>query len=381
MRVLDKWVQELKGTLPDWLFIQIYKDFSLFQLFLAILVFFVFLGLTYLLRRIIIRRLRVWARMSKTKVDDLLLEFIYDRLGTPFYVAIALFITMYLLHLPVGVEKTIKIIFIIVLVFYSARFAGHFIDIGLKTWIKGEDEEARARQALARTLSLLARLIVWALALILVLDNLGFDVTGLIAGLGIGGLAIGLAVQSILQDIIASFSIQIDKPFVEGDFIEIDGKMGTVEHIGIKTTRIRSFYGEEISIPNKTIVDSFIHNYGRVKQRRVVMSFGVIYETALEKLEKIPQLVEQVVNQIPKTKLERIHFKRMGDFSLDYEALITIDDPTYKYLMDVRQQFNLKLTKVFREEGIEFAYPTQVIYLNPINQTSTEKPSPHNSNE
>ena len=367
MRLLDKWVEDLKGTLPDWLFIQIYQDFTLFQLFLAIIVFFVFLGLTYFLRRIIIRRLRVWARKSKTKVDDLLLEFIYDRLGTPFYIAIALFITMYLLHLPVGVEKTIKIIFIVVVVFYSARFAGHFIDIGLRSWIKGEDEEARARQALARTLSLIARLIVWALALILILDNLGFDVTGLIAGLGIGGLAIGLAVQSILQDIIASFSIQIDKPFVEGDFIEIDGKMGTVEHIGIKTTRIRSFYGEEISIPNKTIVDSFIHNYGRVKQRRVLMTFGVIYETALDKLEKIPQLVEEVVKQIPKANLDRVHFKQMGDFSLDYEVLITIDDPTYKYLMDVRQQFNLKLTKVFREEGIEFAYPTQVIYLNPVN--------------
>ena len=373
MRVLDQWIEALKGKLPDWLFIAIYQDFTLFQLFVAIAVFLVLLGLTYLIRRIIIRRLRVFARRSKTKIDDLVLEFIYDRLGTPFYVAIALFVTMYLLHLPQGVEKTIQIIFIISVVFYAARFAGHFIDIALRTWIKGDDEEARARQTLARTLSLLARLVVWAIALILVLDNLGFDVTGLIAGLGIGGLAIGLAVQSILQDIIASFSIQIDKPFVEGDFIEIGGKMGTVEHIGIKTTRIRSFYGEEISIPNKTIVDSFIHNYGRVKQRRVLLSFGVIYETALDKLEKIPEIVKQIVDQIPKTTLDRVHFKNMGDFSLDYEVLITIDDPTYKYLMDVRQQFNLKLTKAFREENIEFAYPTQVIYLNPNSSTETSQ--------
>ncbi|NPA33899.1 MAG: mechanosensitive ion channel family protein [Chlorobi bacterium] len=367
MERIQGWIEDLKALMPDWFFIKIYEDFTLFQLFLAIAFFFIFLGLLYLIRSIVVRRLRVIARKSSTYIDDFILDFIYNKLGRLFYIAIALFLTAALVKLPSGVEKAINLLFVIVMVFYAARFFGHLVDVGLRSWLKGDDEEARARASLARTLSLLAKMVVWAIAIILMLDNLGFNVTGLIAGLGIGGLAIGLAVQNILQDIVASFSIQIDRPFVEGDLVEIGDKVGTVEQIGIKTTRMRSLFGEEISIPNRTIVDSFIHNYGRMKQRKLLLSFGVIYETALEKLERIPDMVRQIFAEIPKTTVDRVHFKNLGDFSLDYEVLVTIDDPTYNYLMDVRQQFNLKITKLFREEGIEFAYPTQVIYLNPVN--------------
>ena len=365
---MPQWLERWQTYLPDWFFIPLWEGFRLWDLIEAFVLFGLFLGLLYLFRYFLLRRLRVIARRSKNKLDDFLVEFVYERLGWFFYAVFALYLTLLLVPFPEDLEKVLRVIFIIVATYYGASFVAHAITFIVDTWLQGKaatDEDVRAKKTLARTISLVARFFIWATAIILILDNMGYDVTGLIAGLGIGGIAIGLAVQNILQDIIASFSIQLDRPFVVGDFIEVSGKMGTVEHIGIKTTRIRSYYGEEISIPNRTMVDSMVHNYGRVRQRRVVLAFGVIYETPQEKLEKIPDIVQQVAAQIPKVTLERVHFKELGDFSLNYETVLLIDDPTYRYLMDVRQRFNLLLTEAFRREGIEFAYPTQVVYVKP----------------
>ncbi len=172
--------------------------------------------------------------------------------------------------------------------------------------------------------------------LLLALDNLGVDVTALVAGLGVGGIAVALAVQSILGDLFASLSIVLDKPFVIGDFIIVGDLLGTVENVGIKTTRVRSLSGEQLIFSNADLLNSRIRNYGRMYERRVVFTVGVTYDTPRHKLE---------------------------DFSLDFETVYYVQDPAYNLYMDIQQAINLELYQRFADEGIEFAYPTQTLFL------------------
>jgi small-conductance mechanosensitive channel len=213
-------------------------------------------------------------------------------------------------------------------------------------------------------LGFLGRLALWSLVVLLILDNLGVDITALVAGLGIGGIAIGLAVQNILGDLFASLSIVLDKPFVLGDFIIVDDLMGSVESIGIKTTRVRSISGEQLVFSNSDLLDSRIRNYGRLYKRRVVFTLGVTYGTAKDKLEKIPGIVREAIKAQEKAKFDRSHFASYGDFSLNFETVYFVMDSDYNLYMDIQQAINLEVYQRFADEGIEFAFPTQTLFLN-----------------
>jgi small-conductance mechanosensitive channel len=210
--------------------------------------------------------------------------------------------------------------------------------------------------------------VVWLIAILLLFSNLGIDITALLTGLGIAGIAVAFAMQNILADIFASFSIYFDKPFRKGDFIVVGNESGTIKKIGLKTTRIESLSGEEIVISNRQLVDSIVHNYKRMDYRRVKFRFGVTYDTDVKKLEKIPAYVKEIIEKIEKdgkkiATLDRVHFFNFGDSALEYEVMYTVHSSDYKTYMDVQQEINLKLIKKFKKEGIEFAYPTQTIYL------------------
>jgi len=189
------------------------------------------------------------------------------------------------------------------------------------------------------------------------------DVTALVAGLGVGGIAVALAVQNILGDLFASFSIVLDRPFVMGDFIIVGDYMGTVEHVGLKTTRIRSLSGEQLVFSNTDLLGSRIRNYKRMAERRVVFSLGVLYQTSPEQLEKIPQMIREIVEAQTPVRFDRAHFKEYGASSLNFEVVYYILDPDYNRYMDIQQAVNLEIYRRFDEEGIEFAYPTQTLYL------------------
>jgi len=189
------------------------------------------------------------------------------------------------------------------------------------------------------------------------------NITGLVAGLGIGGIAVALAVQNILGDLLASLSIVLDKPFVIGDSIVVDSFSGTVEHIGLKTTRIRSISGEQLVFSNNDLLKSRIQNYKRMQERRVVFGFGVTYQTPLEKLPLINRIIREIIAAQPNSRFERVHFKEYGDSALNYEVVYFVMTPEYGIFMDVQETINLEIFRRFQEEGIEFAYPTRTVLI------------------
>ncbi len=282
---------------------------------------------------------------------------------TFFLVMVAIFFGLHALSLPPTLYRAVSILTVLAFLFQMAIW----FDWLIYYFVSRYAERAMARDAAAATtakaLGVVLRLILWALILLLALDNMGIDVTALVAGLGIGGVAIALAVQNILGDLFSSFSIVLDKPFLVGDFIIVDDLMGTVEHVGLKTTRLRSLSGEQLIFSNSDLLRARIRNYKRMYERRVVFSFGVVYQTPHEKLSVIPGIVKEVITSQERTRFDRAHFLKFGNFSLDFEVVYYILSPDYNVYMDIQQAINLALCERFAEEGIEFAYPTQTIYL------------------
>ena len=215
-------------------------------------------------------------------------------------------------------------------------------------------------------LSFMARLAIWSIVLLAALDNLGVNITTMIAGLGIGGIAVALAAQNILGDLFASLSIILDKPFVVGDFLSIGDFLGSVERVGIKTTRLRSLSGEQLIFSNNDLLGSRIRNFGRMLERRVVFSLGVAYQTPAETLKAIPDLLREAVTLQPSVRFDRAHFQKYGDFALIFEVVYYVLSADYNEYMDIQQSVNLKIYEDFDSNGIEFAYPTQTVYVNNV---------------
>ena len=199
--------------------------------------------------------------------------------------------------------------------------------------------------------------------LLLILENVGVDVTALIAGLGVGGIAVALAAQNILGDLFSSMSIVLDKPFVLGDFIIVGDMMGTVEKIGLKTTRVRSLSGEQLIFSNSDLLGSRIRNFKRMQERRIVFSIGVAYDTPAEKLTAIPGMLRAAVEAQEPVRFDRAHFAKFGDSALIYEVVYFVLKPDYNLSMDIQQAINLRLFREFADRQIEFAFPTQTLHL------------------
>lgn len=222
--------------------------------------------------------------------------------------------------------------------------------------------DAGANTSLA-ALTFVAKLLLWVILTLVALANLGVNVSAMVAGLGVGGIAIALAVQNILGDLLASLSIVIDKPFVIGDAITIDTYSGTVEHVGLKTTRLRSSTGEQIIIANGDLLKTRIRNYKRMEERRITFGFGVVYEISPELLESIPGMVKAIVESIPRMRFERASFRGFGASSLDFEVVFWALNPNFMESVDAQQRINLAIFKQFKEAGIAFAYPTQTLIV------------------
>lgn len=216
-------------------------------------------------------------------------------------------------------------------------------------------------------LSYIARVAIWSIVILACLDNLGVNITTMVAGLGVGGIAVALAAQNILGDLFASLSIVLDKPFVVGDFLIIGDFLGSVEKVGIKTTRLRSLSGEQLVFSNNDLLGSRIRNYGRMFERRVVFSIGVTYQTPAEKLRAIPDMLRQAVETQQHVRFDRAHFQKYGDFALVFEIVYYVLSADYAQYMDIQQAINLKVYEDFEKHSIEFAYPTQTIYVNKPN--------------
>lgn len=215
--------------------------------------------------------------------------------------------------------------------------------------------EGKTSRGALHAIGVILRTILWLVILLFLLQNLGVEIGPLLAGLGIGGIAIALAAQNILGDVFASLSILIDKPFVQGDFIAVGDFRGAVERIGIKTTRIRSISGEQLIFSNNDLLTSRIQNYKRMQERRVSFAFKTPYDTPIEKVRMIPVIVKEIVDGEELTRLDRSHFKEFGPYGLQFETIFYMTEPAYGTYMDVQEKINLKLMERFQKEGISFA--------------------------
>lgn len=326
----------------------------------AILVFFGLLIVFALFQMIILRHFKKLAKRTKTDIDDTLIEVI-KTIRPPFYSFLAFYLALRFLTLHGWTEKGIGIILIVWVVFLVIKALEILIDyIVGKGMKKGEE---RSKKAAIDALGKVIKGILWVIGLLLILSNLGVNITSLVAGLGIGGIAIAFALQNILGDLFSSFAIYFDKPFVPGDFIIIGDSKGTVEKIGIKTTRLKSIQGEELVVSNRELTSARIRNFRKMKERRISFGFGVVYETPSTKLKKIPAIVRKVVKSVKLARIDRVHFKKFDDSALTFEVVYYAESDEYIKYMDIQQDINFKIKHEFEKEGISMAYPTQTIYL------------------
>jgi len=248
-------------------------------------------------------------------------------------------------------------------VFFSIRFFLSFVSFWLYNSWAGKGDNANARKHLSAVVITILKVVLWLIGFLLFLDNIGIKVSAFIAGLGVGGIAIAFAAQAVLKDIFSYFSIFFDNPFQLDDLIAVDNIQGTVEHIGIKTTRIRSITGEQIVISNTMLIGSRLHNFKRMNERRVVMNLDVTYNTEFEKLKEIPSIIKAIVEETNVARFGRCHFVQFADSSLKFEAVYHVLSNDYGLFRDIQQNINLNVKKAFDEKKIEFAFPSQSIYM------------------
>jgi small-conductance mechanosensitive channel len=317
-------------------------------------------------RFVVLRRLKKWAEKTATTLDDFLVDIIQS-----VFLPLAYFGTFYLsantLNLDPLLSKIINIVGVAILTLFVARLSTALLSYGFNLYWKKRGKDIILERSLNGILRVI-KLIVWSIAVIFFLDNLGFKISAVIAGLGIGGVAVALAAQAILGDLFSYIAILFDRPFEIGDFVIIGEFLGTVEHIGIKTTRIRSLSGEQLVFSNTDLTNSRLRNYKRMGKRRVLFRFGVTYQTALEQLKIIPGLIKDIIDKIKDAVFDRAHFFSYGDFSLVFEVVYYVLSSDYNKYMDIQQEVNFAIKREFEARGIEFAYPTQTLYLNKINE-------------
>lgn len=281
-----------------------------------------------------------------------------------FLLLAALYVGSLLLDLPERTRDVVQTVAVLALLLQAALWGTRLLKFAIEHYMKQRRETDPSLTTTVSAMSFVGNLILWSIVLLLALDNMGVDVTALIAGLGVGGIAVALAAQNILGDLFASLSIVLDKPFLLGDFIIVGDQMGTVEKVGLKTTRIRALSGEQLIFANTDLLQSRIRNFKRMQERRVVFKIGVIYETPQPKLAAIPQMIRDIVESQEKTRFDRSHFSEFGNFSLNFETVYYVLAPDYAVYMDIQQAINLAIFEKFAAEGIEFAYPTQKLFLD-----------------
>jgi small-conductance mechanosensitive channel len=337
---------------------------SLREYALTVLVFISAFIILKIFKKIIMVRIRAAAKKTSNDVDDLIIN-ILDSIGWPFYVLLPLLLSFQFIRIPEWFDRFLSFIVLLVVAFYLVKAVQYFIDyIFGKVARKKQENDKKFDSSALELLGKILKVILWLVAAIIVFQNLGYNVSALVAGLGVGGIAIAFAVQNILTDIFSSFSIYFDRPFQEGDYIVVGDDSGTVKKIGIKSTRIQSLKGEELIVSNKELTETRIHNYKKMRERRISFNFGVVYETPTEKLRKIPEIVKSITDKIELVRLDRVHFDKFGDFSLSFEVVYYLNTSDYNKYMDIQQDINIDLKEAFKKEKIDFAYPTQTVFLN-----------------
>lgn len=329
--------------------------------FLALLIVAAVLTGVTLWRRVLARRIAPLVVRTNTFLDDIAL-ILADTTSAPIVLLLALYAGSLALSFEADLKQGTRAVAVVLFLIQLGIWGNALIRHGVERYTERNRETNAAAAGTARLLGVLGRLALYSLVLLLILDNIpGVEVTALVASLGIGGIAVALAAQNILGDLFASLSIAFDKPFVVGDFIAVGDDMGTVELIGLKTTRLRSLSGEQLSFPNSDLVSSRIRNFARMEERRVVFSFRVPYDTSHEQLGAIPELVRAIVEGIELTRFDRATLMRFDDLGLAFEVVYFVLTPNFNQYADIQQQIALTLIEALASRGVSFAHLSDVM--------------------
>ena len=330
------------------------------EITVAVGTFFLVLICIWIFRTIVLKRLAAFVVKTDTDVDDQLVKML-ENISKLFYWFVAFYITFLMLRTNGKFQAVIDGIFLVLVVYEAIKITQSLINYAFM-------KSGRRDETVLNGVRLIAKIALWSIGLLLILSNIGFDISTLAASLGIGGIAIALAAQSVLGDLFASFTIYFDKTFKIGDYVVI-GSMaegenkGIVQHIGLKSTRIKTLQGEELIVSNKILTESRIQNFKKMKQRRVNIDFGVEYGTSTEKMKKIPDMVEKIVKKEELAEYGRTHFYEFGAFSLNFKLMFYVTTGDYDEYLNVRQNINLGIKEAFAKEGISMAFPTQTLFV------------------
>mgnify|MGYP001950880394 CR=1 FL=1 len=311
--------------------------------------------------KVLLKHLYGWAESTPSTIDDFLVQTFEEKI-MPFLYYGLLFLAMQFLHVAPVMTKGLHLLGIFLLTFYGVRFLLDVLKMFLENYWLKRAKNAGKKHILDGFFAFV-KIMIWGFAFLLLLDNLGVKISTLVTGLGIGGVAVALAAQTILGDLFNYFTIYFDRPFEIGDYIIVGEFMGTVEHIGLKTTRLRSLGGEQLILANTDLTNSRVRNYKRMERRRASFRIQVSYSTTLEKLRLIPELLTEIVKSIPGVTFDRAHFATIGEYSFIFEVVYFVLSSDYLRYMDVQQEINLKIKEKFAELNIEFAYPTQSLQV------------------
>lgn len=313
-------------------------------------------------KKLIIKRLQIWAAKTSGTWDDFIVES-FSRFGVPIIIWTIVYWGVHLLVLTDRTENIIQYATSILITYFALRLITSVVLLLLKSAVRRREHGEEKIKQLGG-LIMIINLIIWFVGLVFLLSNWGVEVTPIIAGLGIGGIAVALAAQNILGDLFSYFVIFFDRPFEAGDFIIVDDKMGNIEYVGIKTTHIRALGGEQIIIGNSNLTNSRIHNYKRMARRRVVFSIDVEYGTPADTLKKIPVLLRTIVEKQKMITFDRAHFTTYKDWSLRFEVVYYVLSADFNVYMDIQQNINFEIYQEFENQKINFAFPTQSLFIN-----------------
>jgi small-conductance mechanosensitive channel len=349
------------------IFSKLFGTNTLEEYALALMILIASVTILWVFRLVAVKSLKRFAQRTKTELDDTIVQAI-ESIQTYFYFLIGIFIALHFLTVAEIIRTIILYMIIINGVYYIIKLLESLVDYGIKSIAKQKKEEEGDEHtaSILITVGKAVKVSIWILAVLLLLSNLGYNISTLIAGFGIGGIAIAFAMQNVLADVFSSISIYFDKPFKVGDFIVVGNDMGTVKKIGIKSTRIQTLQGEELVMSNRELTETRVRNFRHMERRRITFAFGVTYDTKTEKLKKIPKIIEEITGSIEVVELFRVHFKEFGDSSLNFEVVYYVNDKDYNVYMDTQQKINLSIKERFEKEGIEMAFPTRTIYMHNV---------------
>lgn len=321
--------------------------------------------LAWVVRTVIAARLKKWASRTTTQLDDLLVTIVDDIRIWLIAPALVYFASRGMV-LTDQAERAIYLVAMFGVAVQLIMSSRLLIDFGLGALLaRNKLPDGAPDPTLTSSLGVLrviAMLVIGSIVVLLALDNLGVEIKPLLAGLGIGGIAVALALQNLLGDLFGSLSILLDKPFVVGDFIVVGNEKGTVERIGIKTTRVRALSGEQLVFSNSDLLNGRLHNFKRMQERRIVFTISVTYETPQEKLREINDIIKQAIADQQLTRLDRCHLKAFGAYSLDFEVVYFVLSAEFGQYMNIQQAINFAIIAEFAKRKIDFAYPTAVEY-------------------